>query len=61
MRLSYNDYKYNERNTGGRNALDDYLHDREYWITQGGHQQPIRHKRGIGTQLLRRTGQDSRE
>lgn len=36
MRLSYNDFKYNERNTGGRGALEDYLHDREYWITQGG-------------------------
>lgn len=36
MPNSYNDNKYLQRNTGGRNALDDYMHDREYWISQGG-------------------------
>lgn len=36
MPNSYNDNKYLQRNTGGRNALDDYIHDREYWIAQGG-------------------------
>jgi lysophospholipase L1-like esterase len=33
---SYNDNKYTQRNTSGRNALDDYQKDREYWIAQGG-------------------------
>lgn len=36
MTNSYNDNKYTTRNTGGRLASDDYLHDREYWIAQGG-------------------------